>query len=278
MKKPILFLTILFSVTLLHAQTAESRNFPLSNEDFFTKSELVFEGHFVKYVESYDTKGESKLKDYISIIEYKVQRVYKGDQSLTGKVVYRVLKGSALGLENSNNTTDSYWRPPIFTRNGINQAVSTHSLRIFFFVASDIPDNENSKYFSHQKYKRLSDCFEGRVNDNMHVCGDKILGLDNLVFHQREDFYNYMRQFERFTVPEVEPLPEIKQEKVPEQENTPQIDSLQLQYNPIMDSLYRVMYGESWKEHKKKVQKNSNEYNTLTLEIAQIPLLVVLQF
>ena len=257
MKKSILFLTILLSVTLLHAQTAESRNFPLSNEDFFTKSELVFEGHFVKYVESYDTKGESKSKDCITLIEYKVQRVYKGDQSLTGKVVYRLLQGYALGLEelSSANTTGSYWRPPIFRRNGINEAVNKYSPYIFFFVTSDLPDNENSKYFSYQKYKLLSDRFEERFPDDMFVCKDKILGLNDLVFHQREDFYNYMKQFEGFTVPDIEPIPETKQEQVFDKEEAPHIDSVQyyidyIQYNILLDSLSRVMYGENWKDHK----------------------------
>ena len=33
----------------------------------------------------------------------------------------------------------------------------------------------------------------------MFVLGDKVLGLDNLVFHNREDFYNYMKHFRGYS-------------------------------------------------------------------------------
>ena len=136
----------------------------------------------------------------------KVTRVYKGDPSLTSEVVYTVTTGLGLGVENlsAGNSTTSYWIPYTFRRNEINQGVSVFSPRIFFFVSSDLPDNENSKYFSHKKYKHLRECFKGNIDD-VYVYKDKVLGLNNLVFHNREDFYNYMKQLEGFTVPEVEP-------------------------------------------------------------------------
>ena len=213
MKKSILFLTTMLSVVFLHAQT-EKPNTPIPNEEFFIQAELVFEGHFLRYVESYDTKGESKSKDCITISAYQVTRVYKGDQSLTGEIVYKAVQGYALGLEKLTNSTTSYWIPPIFRRNGINEAVSAYSPRIFFFAASDLPDDENSKYFSHKKYKHLRNSFEGNIDD-VYVYENKILGLDNLVFHNREDFYNYMKQFEGFTVPEADPKIEKDMEKEP---------------------------------------------------------------
>jgi len=70
MKKTILFLTTLLSVVLLRAQT-EKPNPPISNEDFFKQAELVFEGYFLRYVDSYDTKGEGKSKDCVTISAYK---------------------------------------------------------------------------------------------------------------------------------------------------------------------------------------------------------------
>ena len=38
------------------------------------------------------------------------------------------------------------------------------------------------------------------------------MGLDSLVFQRREDFYNHMRQFRGFTVPEIDQEPENKTE------------------------------------------------------------------
>ena len=228
----------------MHAQT-EKPNPPISNEDFFKQAELVFEGYFLRYVDSYDTKGEGKSKDCITVSAYKVTRVYKGDPSLTGEVVYTAISGYALGLENlyAGNTTTSYWTPYTFRRNGINQDVSAFSPRIFFFVSSDLPDNENSKYFSHKKYKHLRECFKGNIDD-VYVYKDKVLGLNNLVFHNREDFYNYMKQFEGFTVPEVESQKEKEVEKP--LENKP--------YNKAeIDSLHKDAIQKKWGDHKKKL-------------------------
>jgi hypothetical protein len=36
----------------------------------------------------------------------------------------------------------------------------------------------------------------------MFVCEDFIAGLNDLIFHNREGFHNYIKQFEGFTVPE----------------------------------------------------------------------------
>jgi hypothetical protein len=51
--------------------------------------------------------------------------------------------------------------------------------------------------------------------DMMFVCKNenKIIGLDSLVFHHREDFYNYMRPLEGFTVPEPTPAPALMPDK-----------------------------------------------------------------
>jgi len=60
---------------------------------------------------------------------------------------------------------------------------------------------KNNKYSRFDKYK-----FFQHEDDVLYVCGNKILGLNNLVFQSREEFYNYMRQFRGFTVPEITPF------------------------------------------------------------------------
>ena len=259
MKKIFLLFATLFCVVFLYAQRD---NPPITNEEFFTKSELVFEGYFLRYVHSYNLKGTIKLEDNYTIIAYQVKKVYKGDPALTGEVVYQVIQGAAtLGIEKLSweNATISYWEPPIFRKNGIDEGVSKYSPCIFFFVTSDMPEDTNSEYSSLKKYKLLSDGFKEKFFDKMHISGkDKILGLNNLVFHKREDFYNYMRQFEGFTVPEIEPLPEQKQEVKP--------------YNKAeLDSLHNAVIKMKWGDSKKKTLKNPEKTKadtTLTLQLA----------
>jgi hypothetical protein len=205
MKKIILLFITLFCVSFSYAQP--DPNPPLTNEEFFTKAELVFEGKFLRKVYTYNLNGTKKYDDCYTIMSYIVQKVYKGDHSLEGKVIYQVTKGGYLGNDNqsSNTVLVSSWIPRIFRMNGIDEGVNIFSPQIFFFISSDLPDDVNSKYYSYKKYKRLRDYFEGKFSDEMYVTlEDKILGLNNLVFHQRKDFYNYMRQFEGFTVPEPE--------------------------------------------------------------------------
>jgi hypothetical protein len=88
MKKIILLLATLLSVTFLYAQTVENKQnpnkIPRTNEDFFTQAEFVAEGYFFKCVATYDTKGNGKREDFFAIVEYKIKKVYKGDISLAG--------------------------------------------------------------------------------------------------------------------------------------------------------------------------------------------------
>ena len=236
MKKSILFLTTMLSVVLLHAQTTEINDFPLlSNEEFFTQSELVIEGRYIKTVFTYDTKGNRNKEDIYSILAIKVIRVFKGDLSLTGDTVFIVNKGGTLGVENiylSERVNDDevpvfaqeeiqYVIPQLLKENDIRN-ISEYMPLIYFFTTSDFPENRvHSKYSFCKKYK-----FIKNGENKLYVCENKILGLNNLVFQNREDFYNYMRQFEGFTVPEAEPLPEKKQTK--EQTKEIILDSLLL--------------------------------------------------
>jgi hypothetical protein len=220
MKKLILLLLIALSVALLHAQT-DTNNKPLTNEEFFTKAELVFEGQQLHVVATYDINGNRNLDDIYSVYAYKVHKVYKGDQSLTGKILYSVGKRGTLGIEKfynyhthiSNKEDEFAWYdyqnisydiPDILWENDCENCFNENTISIYFFTASDFPEiGIPSEFAHHKKYKLLRP-----IADALYVCGNKILGLNNLVFHNREDFYSYMRQFKGFTVPELEPKTE----------------------------------------------------------------------
>jgi len=224
MNKPILlFITLLFSVATLYAQTTEQKrlNFHaggLSNEDFFIKSDLVVESRFLGIVATYDIEGNKNLGDIYSITAMKVHRVFKGDKSLEGDTIYFIEKGNTLvGIENTY-----YWRDyianlkenegavdpiyeiqyppphPLLKNNDCrNCNISDYASHIYFFKASDFPDIKDSKYTFYKKYKFLYNS-----ETRLYVCGDKILGLNNLVFQNRGEFYDYIKQFEGFLIPE----------------------------------------------------------------------------
>ena len=198
MKKSIFLLIILFSVTFLHAQNTGNNNFPLTNEEYFQQAELVFEGHFEKIVATYDTKGSGEWDDIYSIQAYKVQRVYKGPHYEKGEVVYLVVQGGYIGAEKISYWEDSDMQTPPFVSNIGIKSVNAYSPQILFFLSSDFPDDENSAYYLQKKYMRLG-------NRRLCVSKNAAGGLFDLAFSSREHFYNYMRQFEGFTVPETEP-------------------------------------------------------------------------
>jgi len=257
MNKTILLFFTLFCTVLLYAQTTENNNsnpynLPLSNEEFFEQAELVVEGYFIEVVAGYNLKGTESYAEGYRIMALKVQKVYKGGQYAAGDTIYVTLKGGRPGMENNTNKSNNHdnestYIPPVLSKNGITCPPNKYSPFIYFLVPSDFPDDENSKYFSYRKYKSLH-------KQVMHICGNIIVGLNDLIFRQREDFYNYMRQFEGFTVPELL----LQPEKQP--------------YNKAeVDSLHKDAIQKKWGDHKKKVLTNpekSSEDITLTLQLA----------
>jgi len=213
MKKAILlFITLLFSVAILYAQTIENNsnpyNLPLSNEEFFEQAEIVVEGYFIKVVAGYNLKGTERYADGYRIMALKVQKVYKGEQYAAGDTLYVTFKGGRPGMKNIIGEDNNYI-PSVLSKNGINWPPQLTSPLIFFLVSSDFPDDENSEYFSYKKYKRFH-------NEYMYIFENQIVGLNNLVFREREDFYNYIRQFRGFTAPDpLENQPEKEAPKAP---------------------------------------------------------------
>ena len=223
MQKHILLLIILLSAVLLNAQEMTWEEFHkilhggLSNEDFFNQSELVIEGKMLKVVDTYDTKGDGKRDDMYSILRIKVQSVYKGDQSLIGDTVYTVCKKTMLTTmffsyyprEKEYDERGAliiydvrHTSPSVFRQNYIHGGITFDNPCIFFLTTSDLPDSKEPKYSHYPKYKFLNQHEESRL----WTWGtEKTLGLNNLVFDTREELYNYMRQFEGYTVPEPAP-------------------------------------------------------------------------
>jgi len=50
----------------------------------------------INIVATYDTKGNKNRDDIYSIYAIRVLKVYKGDPSLTGEIIYRTQKGGDL--------------------------------------------------------------------------------------------------------------------------------------------------------------------------------------
>jgi len=127
-----------------------------------------------------------------------------------------VFKGAVLGEEKYRFDENALSIIPDFLeRQGFECGICGSSPAVHFIVRSDFPDDHNNaKYASYDKYKIMNKYTDRNryigagIYDVLFVCNDKIMGLDSLLFHQREDFYNYMRQFRGFTVPEIDREPE----------------------------------------------------------------------
>ena len=195
----------------MYAQNNEKH---LTNEEFFTQADIVFEGYYLKTVDIYDSKGNdkynSKFEDCYQIDAYIVQRMYKGPKYNAGDIIYIVSQGSFLGAKDNLERYSGIGFDEIsiglsFPKIGVNCTLDNRLLAIHFLVDSDFPDDVNSKYALYKKYRFLTlfNDFSKNYYSTLFICQDKIIGLDSLAFHEREDFYNYMKQFRGFTVLEL---------------------------------------------------------------------------
>ena len=268
MKKHLLILITLLSLSLLSAQNHPDKP-TLTNEQFFSQAELVIEGQFAKIVDTYDTKGTGKFEDCIAVDAIRVKKVYKGDTALTGKLIYLTRLGTRLGEESwyeearisddgiyiSYDIGISYTTPKIFFENGIDFGVSSRTPKIYFLKSSDLPDDSNSKYFSYNKYTNLEKyCnYSSGFYNFMYVCDDinVIAGLDNLIFRNRRDFYDYMKQFEGYIVPELTNLYEKQLDK--KELNNVVLDSVR--YQAVVDSIINEMSKVKFEVEKRKEKK-----------------------
>ena len=104
MKKLILLSFVILSLTQL--TKAQEKNYwaqikeehlnegLLKNEEFFEKSEFIFEGKEIReYEKSYDAKGNLDPQDFYSTKRIIVTTVYKGDKNLLHDTICLVMKG-----------------------------------------------------------------------------------------------------------------------------------------------------------------------------------------
>jgi len=87
----------------------------------------------------------------------------------------------------------------------------------------------------------------------MYVCDDinVIAGLDNLIFRNRRDFYDYMKQFEGYIVPELTNLYEKQLDK--KELNNVVLDSVR--YQAVVDSIINEMSKVKFEVEKRKEKK-----------------------
>jgi len=262
MKRKLLFLILMFSVALLYAQNNESDyQLPIFDKDIFNKSELIFEGSFVKCVATYATEGYINFDNTYGIYEYQVGKVYKGDQSLVGNTILIVKRGEMLGSENIqfDHHTQILFPHPM---EEISFDIFTPSLH--FLTTSDYPDDENSKYFKEKKYVILDKVMFGR-----HYAAPS----KDYPFSNRTELHHWMKQFDGYAFPDWEPR---EWKPGPNWINGADQDAsvLESEYYKnqqiFFDSINNETMNEIEEEVKKKEEENSEQSRvnkTLTLYI-----------
>ena len=243
-------------------------NTPATREAFFTQADLVFEGHFIHTFATYDSKGNLDLNDMYGIQAFKVKKVFKGDLSLEGDTVYAVKRGVALGAENPHIYRNLHLSPQFSSylwENGL-RSYGYFTPKIFFFDTSDFPKNGIPEEYSSVKYKILLNDYFGEL----FVQNEQIIGFDSLVFNKRVDFHNYLKQFEGFIIPELEPeqIWRTAEEwnNIAKEENPERFEEMMAK----MEAIYKEIGKEKKKESKKKIQeslKGERANKNLTLQI-----------
>ena len=174
----------------------------LYNEDFFEKAALIIEGKMLKSFDSYDAKGNYNPNDIYTPQAILVQRVYKGDAKLTNDTIYVIRHFGTISKEIEHGWIEFIGLPDIVNDHGyFDEGVyvrKEHS-DLLFFIKSDFPDNPaKTQYCNKPKYRFLQDKHKAVLRMN-----EKITGLNNLIFNNREELYNYMKQFKDCTIPDI---------------------------------------------------------------------------
>ena len=298
MKKHLLLLIALFCVTFLYAQNKKNEknnsdnteiqigdrlvfpeiesygafdpvipeDAPRTNEEIFKRAEFVFEGYRMKCVATYDSKGNKNRYDMYGVVPYYVNKVYKGDQSLTGDTIYILQQGMGLGAEKIVEGMYHYsYLPPYCLRGDLFPRYST----IHFFMISDYPENGiPNQYANVKKYKIMEPGFDYGMDYGCHIYvqDDLICGLNGLEFDRLEDFYNYMKQFDGYIIPEIpkEPEQEWRNDALDATLYPERYEEMKI----LKDSIQKDTDKNQKKQRKKKIKANSKETtdsNTLTL-------------
>ncbi len=235
-KTTLLLITTLFYLGFLHAQTAKNTNkTPLTNEEFFTKSDLVIDGIYIGILAIY----ESQPNDTNIVLGYRVAEIYKGDQSLKWRTIGVICKKSKAfdDLFRIETKEASISIPNVLQRNGINSGYFFNITSILFFTKSDMPMiGIPERLASYSMYE-----FIQNEESRLYIFDDRIIGLNDLIFQNREELYNYMKQFEGYTVPEP---PTSRPKKQPEEYDI---------HTLLKDSVYRMEVNKKMLENHRLV-------------------------
>ena len=238
----------------------------LNNEEFFEKAELIIEGKSLGMGYSYDAVGNYNPDDIYSMQYIYVEKVYKGDQSLTKDTICIMRKGGTIykmteyGTEKEIN---SYGNIAPSDADDLGLSIGRDFSSILFFVESNFPnDPDKSKNKDCRKFKLLQDKEKASLKFGDYSWGvknswrfGKITGLHDLVFNTREELYEYMRQFDEITIPK-EKVDLLKTYKLKNE-------------NDSIEEMAKKRWGGI---EKKKMKKNilslsNNEDKNLTLKI-----------
>lgn len=238
---------------------ADLRRGLLTNEEFFEKADLIAECKQVEFLGYYDAKGNYNPDDFYMVFKVLVLKVFKGDTSLAGKTISYMKRGGVV------------YKPPVSEGEpskkveshdfslGMDNSLSISSSysSIQFLMISDYPENpDKSKIYPQPKYRPLQDREDASLIFGDESWADdwrmgKITGLNDLVFNNRKELYEYMSQYKGITIssPTLSPI-------------TPKID-----YDDF-DSTTREAIEKKWNNPEKKSLDSSKNSNTLTLTIA----------
>lgn len=206
MKKTLTTTLLLLSI-LIYAQNGKKDKFDnnlykgkYSNKDFFEKAEYIFEG---EYVESETYFVDDSTKVYTQYL-LKVNEVYKGNKKLK--------KGTVTLIKNSGSVSKMYKDEKgelvILNKDYNNQLdFDIHGKNIFFCSESDLEMNSVQLNSSNTiKLKLLHNYEYANLiidEDLLEEYNFLISGLNNLYFKDKQEFYNYAKQYKGLNIPKL---------------------------------------------------------------------------
>ncbi|MDR2836798.1 MAG: T9SS type A sorting domain-containing protein, partial [Bacteroidales bacterium] len=235
-----------------------------------------------RYEFCYDAKGNYDPNDVYSLVKFVVSNVYKGDKSLIGDTVVIVEKrgviekqseiidlgGGTYGGTNplliiswadgdshvGFHTIDDYSR--VTKDEGL--YISSDYSSILFCKKSDFPENPDTtkNYSNYFKLKLLRNKERASLKTGQNGWGPthpgwgKITGLTGLSFNSREEFYEYMKQFDKITIP----IPQTELQRIKNEEKRQEFETL-------MKKKYEVAKKNTEERKKKDLSNNATRSN-----------------
>ncbi|MDR2980324.1 MAG: hypothetical protein LBV02_07810 [Bacteroidales bacterium] len=159
-----LLLILWLSITLSYSQSLQGGSTKLlgglTNEDFFTKSDLVFDGAYLGRQAIYETTVDGKI-DTIVVIDYRVFKVYKGDPSLKWQTIHVACEKSKFifgPFLYSDTLVPFAPRPEYFKSKTVYPDYSYSMASIYFLSKSDVAgDGFPERFSADRRYDFLHD-------------------------------------------------------------------------------------------------------------------------